>query len=149
LQLAASLLLVNGGVKMTIFRDKVTSGIIKGMDASTLRQQVTANNLANLNTPGFQRSDVSFEKQLQEARERIDSPLARTDERHFPQMPDRDIEPEIKKDTSTIRRIDGNNVDLEREMLNMVSNQLRYNSYTQKLNTRFDNWRFVINEGRR
>jgi hypothetical protein len=31
----------------------------------------------------------------------------------------------------------------------MVSNQLRYNAYVQRLNGRFDNWRFVINEGRR
>ncbi len=134
---------------MKIFRDETASGILKGMDAANLRQQVTANNLANLNTPGFQRSDVSFEKQLREARENIDSPLARTDERHFPRVSQQEIEPEVKKDTSTVRRIDGSNVDLEREMLNLVTNQLRYNTYTQQLNTRFDNWRFVINEGRR
>ncbi len=134
---------------MSIFRDGTMDGLMKGLDAASLRHQVTANNLANLNTPGFQRSDVSFEGQLLKAKEKLDSPLARTHEKHIPQQPAPEVNPEVKKDTSTIRRIDGSNVDLEREMLNMVSNQLRYNSYTQQLNTRFDNWRFVINEGRR
>ncbi len=134
---------------MSIFRDHTTSEILKGLDAASMRQQVTANNLANLNTPGFERSDVSFENQLAKARSELNSPLARTHEKHFPQKSPGDVEPKIKKDTTTTRRIDGNNVDLEREMLNMVSNQLRYNAYTQQLNTRFDNWRFVINEGRR
>ncbi len=134
---------------MSLFRDGTMDDLIKGMNAAALRHQVTANNLANLNTPGFQRSDVSFEGQLQKARQQLETPLARTHERHLPQQPPPGIEPVIKTDTTTIRRIDGNNVDIEREMLNMVSNQLRYNSYTQQLNTRFDNWRFVINEGRR
>ncbi len=134
---------------MSLFRDGTMKGLIEGLGAATLRQQVTANNLANLNTPGFQRSDVSFEGQLLKAKKQLDSPLTRTHEKHFPRAPAPEVQPEIKKDTSSIRRIDGSNVDLEREMLNMVSNQLRYNSYTQQLNTRFDNWRFVINEGRR
>ncbi|MGM0653354.1 MAG: flagellar basal body rod protein FlgB [Bacillota bacterium] len=133
---------------MSIFRDNTTSNLIKGLDAASLRQQVTANNLANLNTPGFQRSDVSFEDQLVKARRAMQVPLVRTHEKHFPQTP-KDIVPQIKKDTTTVRRIDGNNVDIERDMLNMVSNQLRYNTYIQRLNGTYDKWRFVINEGRR
>ncbi len=133
---------------MSFFRDDTTSVLIKGLDAASLRQRVTANNLANLNTPNFQRSDVSFEDQLFNARREMQVPLVRTHEKHFPQHP-KDIAPQIKQDTTTMRRIDGNNVDIERDMLNMVSNQLRYNTYVQQLNTRFNNWRFVINEGRR
>ncbi len=133
---------------MSFFRDDTTSVLMKGLDAASLRQRVTANNLANLNTPGFQRSDVSFEERLIKARQDMKVPLARTHEKHFPQAL-KEIAPQVKKDTTTIRRIDGNNVDIERDMLNMVSNQLRYNTYVQQLTTRFNNWRFVINEGRR
>ncbi len=133
---------------MSFFRDDTTSVLMRGLDAASLRQRVTANNLANLNTPGFQRSDVSFEGQLVKAMQGVQLPLARTHEKHFPQTP-KEIAPQIKKDTTTVRRIDGNNVDIERDMLNMVSNQLRYNTYVQQLTTRYNNWRFVINEGRR
>lgn len=134
---------------MSLFRDDLIQGLSRGLDAAALRQQVTAHNLANLNTPNFQRSDVSFEDQLMRAKNQLATPLARTHEKHFPQPPHPEVAPQIKKDTTTVRRIDGNNVDLERDMLNLVTNQLRYNTYVQRLNGKFDNWRFVINEGRR
>ena len=38
-----------------------------GLHGTELRQQVIANNLANVNTPGFKRSDVEFQRQLAEA----------------------------------------------------------------------------------
>jgi flagellar basal-body rod protein FlgB len=37
------------------------------LHGSELRQQVISNNLANVNTPGFKRSDVEFTQQLAEA----------------------------------------------------------------------------------
>lgn len=142
-------LLLKGGGGVSFFRDDIVSGLSRGLDAAALRQQVTAHNLANLNTPNFQRSDVTFEEELLRARGQAETPLARTHDKHFPQPPAPDIAPRVVKDTTTVRRIDGNNVDLERDMLNLVSNQIRYNTYVQQLNTRFNNWRFVINEGRR
>lgn len=135
---------------MFLSGDKTKKMLIQGLDAAALRHRVTANNLANLNTPRFQRSDVSFEEQLRKARQQeAIMPLFRTHQTHFPLPAPGEVVPVVKKDTTTVRRIDGNNVDLEREMLNMVTNQLRYNAYTQQLNTRLDKWRFVINEGRR
>lgn len=134
---------------MSLFHDDLTGRLVKGLDAAALRQQVTAHNLANLNTPNFKRSDVSFEDELLRARQQSGLPLARTHDKHFPLPPHPEVSASVKTDTTTTRRIDGNNVDLEREMLNLVSNQLRYNAYVQRLNGRFDNWRFVINEGRR
>lgn len=55
----------------------------------------------------------------------------------------------MKVDRSAVRRVDGNNVDLETEMVALVTNQLRYNAYIQQVNNRFSRWRYVINEGRR
>ena len=134
---------------MSIFRDDTYSLLLKGLDAASLRQQVTANNLANMNTPGFRRSDVSFEGQLLKALNQTNLPLARTHDKHLPHPGVSDVTAQVKTDTSTVRRIDGSNVDIEREMLNMVSNQIRDNSYVQQLNTRINNWRIVINVGRR
>ena len=36
----------------------------RGMKAANLRQEVIANNLANVNTPKFKRSEVAFETLL-------------------------------------------------------------------------------------
>lgn len=132
------------------FLENDTTVLLKrGLDGTALRQKVTAHNLANLNTPRFQRSDVSFEEELQRVREQMDSPLFRTHERHFPLPPPPEVTPRVLTDTTTVRRIDGNNVDLERDMINLVSNQIRQNTYVQLLNGRFSKWRYVINEGRR
>ena len=57
----------------------------------------------------------------------------------------------IRKDSyaggsATSMRSDGNNVDPDREMLDLVTNQLRYNALVQVISDRFAKWRKVINE---
>ncbi|HHU31829.1 MAG TPA: flagellar basal body rod protein FlgB, partial [Clostridia bacterium] len=39
----------------------------KALNVASLRQDVLAHNIANVNTPGFKRSFVSFEESLQQA----------------------------------------------------------------------------------
>jgi flagellar basal-body rod protein FlgB len=133
---------------MSFFGDQTMSRLTRGLDAASLRQRVLAHNLANLNTPGFKRSTVSFAETLQQAGNQGRLPMARTHERHLQPGSAAD-EPRVVTEKQTARRIDGNNVDLEREMLELVDNQLRYNAYIQQVNSRLDSWRFVINEGRR
>jgi len=132
---------------MSIFGDQTMFMLSRGLDVAALRQRVIAHNLANLNTPNFKRSTVSFEETLARAQSSALAPR-RTHERHLSPAA-APAEPQVVTDQSAVRRLDGNNVDLEREMLTMVTNQLRYNTYIQQINSRFDNWRFVINEGRR
>lgn len=132
---------------MSILGDQTMLLLFRGLDAAALRQRVIAHNLANLNTPNFKRSTVSFEEALVRAQSSALTPL-RTHERHLSPAAAA-AEPQVVTDQSAVRRLDGNSVDLEREMLEMVTNQLRYNTYIQQINSRFDNWRFVINEGRR
>lgn len=132
---------------MPVFNENVMNYLHKGLDASSKRQDVIANNLANLNTPGFNRSTVSFEDQLQKARQEEDSPLERTHQRHLPTSRE-EVEAQVKEDRSTVRRIDENNVDLEKEMLSMVNNQLRFNTMSQQASDRLNTWQYVINEGR-
>ena len=133
---------------MFLLQGSVMGELVKGLSASSLRQRVVAHNLANFNTPGFKRSSVSFEEQFCRAREQSKTGLRSTHPDHFPETC-REVVPEVKQDRYTTRRLDGNNVDLETEMIDLVTNQLRYNAYVQQINTRFNQWRYVINEGRR
>ena len=133
---------------MLFSNDQTMFLLKKGLDAAALRQRVIAHNLANLNTPNFKRSQVSFEETLRKAQGQTGITLTRTHERHL-QPKTAPAGAKITTDYSTSNRLDGNNVDLEREMLEMVANQLRYNTYIQQVNSRFNNWRTVINEGRR
>ena len=123
---------------MSKMKTNVTELLIRAMDASALRQKVIANNVANANTPGFKRSVVTFEEHVKEAMERRNihtSPQA--------------LNPRIATDRSTSMRDDGNNVDLDQEMVLMSANGIKYQALTQQLGDRFSMMRYVINEGRR
>lgn len=129
-----------------LFDDPLTRGLVKSLDVAALRQQVIAQNIANLNTPGYKRSYVVFSEELSRAREKLS--LRTTNDRHLPGK-DAGGEPRVQVERSTSRRSDGNNVDLDQEMLDLVTNQLRYNLLVQKVSDRYANWRYIINEGRR
>lgn len=103
------------------------------MTAAGIRQEVIANNIANVNTPNFRKSNVEFEELL--AREiygeESDGKLkmARTHDKHLPYVPlEFRAEPTIEQDNSTIMRVDDNNVDIDIEMATLAKNQIYYNT---------------------
>ncbi|MDN5344424.1 MAG: flagellar basal-body rod protein FlgB [Clostridia bacterium] len=121
----------------------------KSLDTAALRQRTIAHNIANVNTPGFKRSEVSFEDQLRQALGlEAGLSLDRTNPYHLP-VGGLDITPRVNQDNSTTMRQDGNNVDIDVEMVNLAQNSLNFNFATQQLNSRLAMLRYVINEGRR
>ena len=111
----------------------------RAMDASTLRYQVSANNLANSEVPNFKRSSVNFESELKRA---LDSEKAAkdtlqmtsTDERHISSTgvrDYRDVEPRRVTDYLTTSKANGNNVDAEQEAMEILKTQMNYQLLTQ------------------
>lgn len=105
----------------------------RAMTAATIRHEVISNNIANVNTPNFRKSVVNFEDLL--AREiygeEPDGKLkpVRTHDKHLPFVPlEFHAEPTINQDTSTIMRVDDNNVDIDVEMATLAKNQLYFNA---------------------
>lgn len=118
--------------------------------AASLRQQVIANNVANVDTPYFKRSEVSFETLLQQQLNDDQPQLKgiRTDSRHFvigasSAIPD----PTISVDRSTAMNNNMNNVDIDREMSLAAENKLRYDAYIEQVNYQIKMKR-VATEGR-
>ncbi|THF81344.1 flagellar basal body rod protein FlgB [Cohnella fermenti] len=106
--------------------------------AASLRQQVIANNVANVDTPNFKRSDVVFEELLEQAMnsQGIGSFAGtRTDERHLVIGSSQSAIPSSKvvTDESTIFNNSKNNVDIDKEMSLIAENQLRYNLFVQQI----------------
>jgi flagellar basal-body rod protein FlgB len=112
----------------------------RSLDASTLRQKVIANNIANVDTPYFKRSDVAFEEILQNEMS-VSTPSIigyRTDPRHFLiGNSNLGITPEIRTDQNSTVNNNLNNVDMDYEMSLMAKNQLKYNVLVQQMNTEF------------
>ncbi len=95
----------------------------KLLDASVLRQNAIASNIANVETPGYRRLDVApdFATQLK----------AKLDSADFARSVS-DLAPTLAEDAQvgTIRP-DGNSVQLEREMLEMNRNSIEYDYLTE------------------
>jgi flagellar basal-body rod protein FlgB len=130
--------------------DKTSVLLEKSLNVSALRYEVIANNLANIDTPGFKKSYVVFEEILQDALENKKSiSIRRTHPGHFG-ISDRieEIQPKVEKDTQTSLRLEGNNVDIEDEMIQLVMNSVNHNFAVQRLNSKLAAMRYVISDGR-
>lgn len=117
----------------------------KGLEASSLRQQVLSNNVANIDTPNFKRSDVNFQTVLGAALGEKSStlPLKLTAPQHISGLAD-ETGSGIVTDLTTTLRNDGNNVDVDSEMSKVAENGLYYNSLTRTISSQLGLLRLVI-----
>lgn len=119
------------------------------IDASTFRQKVISNNVANIDTPYFKRSDVAFEDLLQQELKTQMIEGYRTDSRHIPiGQKTASIEPQIVTDEKSLMNNNYNNVDIDYEMSLLAKNQLRYNVLVQQVNHDLKMYRTAMNGGR-
>jgi len=117
---------------------KTVDVLHRAMDASTVRRQVIANNLANADVPNFKRSNVNFESELKRAleseNERPALELTLTNPKHIPNWKERDYrDVEIRRvlDYTSTYNNNGNNVDAEQEFMLATENQMTYTLLTQ------------------
>jgi flagellar basal-body rod protein FlgB len=69
-----------------------TNILEKTLDATWKRNEVISNNIANVDTPQFKRSNVSFEDELNKALDSSDLDMKTTDQRHISTKSDFDIQ---------------------------------------------------------
>lgn len=120
----------------------------KSLDAAYLRNEVIANNIANVDTPGYKRKTVGFENYING--KTVSTFTARKTRRLHVDFPGHENDTRVETDHSELStRLDGNNVDIENEMAQMAKNSIKYDTLVQTLNTRLRRLRSAINEGRR
>ncbi|WP_319561881.1 flagellar basal body rod protein FlgB [Marispirochaeta sp.] len=123
----------------------------RNMDVAVLRRSVISNNIANADTPNFKRSQINFESELQRALE-SEKPTGRlqaalTDQKHIPFHTSTDyrtVKPKKVLDYLTQADNNGNNVDLEEEMMAELQNQLRYEIMTRSVANQFSQMNTVL-----
>ena len=122
----------------------------RNMAVSTLRRQVISNNIANAETPNFKRSEVSFEAELSRAlaSEKLDKSIGVvTHVNHIPfnrTVDYRTVGPRIALDYLTTSKNNGNNVDIEREMMQATENQMMYELMTKAVSHEFRQINIVL-----
>ncbi|MGZ4436884.1 MAG: flagellar basal body rod protein FlgB [Nocardioidaceae bacterium] len=103
--------------------DPVAAVLGDALDGLAFRQRVTADNIANMDTPGFIASKVDFEGALRSA---VDSGT----------VTEGPIVPEVTASTAQ-RGANGNNVDLATEQMQAMQDTFRYQLLTRAVGERF------------
>nr|WP_319488417.1 flagellar basal body rod protein FlgB [uncultured Caproiciproducens sp.] len=114
----------------------------KDLDGLWARQQEISDNISNVETPGYKSKSVSFEDQLKKV-------MSDGSENSG------ELNDKIKNTTPTINisddeslRLDGNNVDVEKENIELARTQINYNYSLRELSDYFSRLRYAITDGK-
>ena len=113
-------------------------------DASWTREEVLTNNIANVDTPNYKRQDVDFTTYLRSALSRTNGGSSSLTNR-VNNLNYNDIAIKTYTDNSTLSyRLDGNNVDLSTENVELASEQINYNALIDSMNNEFSRFKMVL-----
>lgn len=101
------------------------------LSVTNARETVIASNMANVDTPGYRTKDIDFQGQLTRA-------MAASDDNAPTRVP-------LHQVTGLIERPDGNNVDVDRESMQLAEAQLQYQVGIQLMKNRFHQLLSAIN----
>ncbi len=120
--------------------DKSYNLIRQGLEASSTRSKIIANNIANINTADYKKFDVIFEDSFNKNQT---MKVKKSNERHISSdMVEGTIE--VVRTENTSMREDGNNVDLDYEKVNQAANTLKYNAMITRISGKYNELKSVI-----
>lgn len=108
----------------------------KMMSMHAEKHRVIASNIANVNTPNYRRQEFRFETALQQALENGTAADYKA------------VRGYIAKPNTTPVRNNGNNVDIDSEMLDLGGNSAAYEMYGQIYNKKAEMLKYAIRGGR-
>jgi flagellar basal-body rod protein FlgB len=114
-----------------LFGDKSLNTASKAMDGLSYRRNVISQNVANVDTPGYHALEMNFESELQ--RSLSSSPklsMSLTDSKHQLSKDDASGAFQAKLRSGGSERADGNNVDIDTELVQMTETGIRYSALT-------------------
>ncbi|MDD4698862.1 MAG: flagellar basal body rod protein FlgB [Oscillospiraceae bacterium] len=126
-----------GRMEIDMFEVNLSGVMEKSLDALWLKQNVISNNIANVDTPGYKSQEVKFENLLSEA-------VSNSGDISNLEVPNAVI---IKNEDTSVR-VDGNNVDIDTENLELYRTQIQYEYMVQKLSDQYSNIKIAIMEGK-
>jgi len=114
-----------------VFGDSSLNAANKAMDGLSYRRNVISQNVANVDTPGYHALEMNFESELK--RSMSSSPklgMKLTNEMHQLSKNDASGPYQAKLRSGGTERADGNNVDIDQELVDMTETGIRYSALT-------------------
>lgn len=118
------------------------------LDGLSKRQEMIGNNISNVDTPGYHAQKVSFESALQ--KEMSKTPLmnmATTNSAHLTMKGSSSDFISVSQRLGGSERADGNNVDIDVELMDMTETNLRFETLTTLINKKFSLLRDIARSG--
>jgi flagellar basal-body rod protein FlgB len=119
------------------------------VSGASLQQTAIAENIANVNTPGYERKSVSFKDALAAADgagSGDELAMIADSDRQFGAGGAQAFDPQTQVDDTTQMRADGSNVDVDQEMAQLSSNSGYSQTMSQLLQVQFMRLREAITE---
>lgn len=114
------------------------------LNVASKSQKATASNIVNVNTPGYDAKEVNFIDEMKRSvAGQNGSQMMTTDSRHLPSSAPQQIA-KIHDVSSDDDASGVNNVDIEKEMGDLVENQMLYEFGAKKLSRTFASLRMAI-----
>ena len=119
---------------MSLINTPLIRNLTNALDLTSLRQRVVSENIANIDTPGYQTRDIDFASEFKRAMTQDEAdagsgPVAVHTLRGLEERPD------------------GNNVSIDRESLLMAQNQLQFQTGVAVLRSEFSRLQLAISGG--
>lgn len=124
---------------MSILKSANIDFMQKSLDALWMKQKTIDQNIANFETPGYKSQHVVFNDMLKKELERSNSSRSARTTRTLAK---------VVTEKGTSERLDGNNVNMEKENVEMARTVLQYNQMVQKISGSLSTLKYVITEGR-
>lgn len=146
-----------------LFGNRTFAALRRGLDFLAERQKLTAENIANIDTPGYLAKELDFQAQIDRIvnprpprllstnpahfKDSTDVRMIASSERHLFKVSTRD-EPQPKNTDSAVIRVDGNSVEIDREMAKLAETQLAFTTYSRVFAARMNSIRAVARDVR-
>ena len=116
--------------------------LTKAADASYQREAILANNISNVDTPGYKRKDLNFEGVLSQELGRCKHQSL---DKKISELDTSKLTANVYTDHSNYSyRMDGNNVDIDTENVELASEQIKYEALTSSISSQFARMKSVL-----
>jgi flagellar basal-body rod protein FlgB len=118
----------------------------KAAGASWTKNEIIANNIANVDTPDYKRKDLNFESLLSEALSDTSVHTKNMDKK-VANLNLASLRPNVYTEYSELSyRYDGNNVDIDTEQAYLADNQIKYYTLLDSMTHEFNRLKTVLNQ---
>lgn len=131
-----------------LFNNQTPSVLKKALDFQSQRHLLVSSNISNMDTPGYKAQDVNFEGQLRQAIGTSgELKMKTTNGKHIGpgNSAVKNMSPDVFEEQDAAKS-NGNNVNLDKEMMKLAENQIAYNATTQLMGKRASTIRAAITE---